>query len=120
VGGVKMTKDEVIKKFPVGSIVKVINNKKYEHICSLMDEVEVIRHSEDFGNGTLLIVKILKTNEETEMYYWRFENLDYTGDTTIIKNHISCPRCNGELKDHMSFGLGEMIKKCFNPDCGWC
>jgi hypothetical protein len=32
----------------------------------------------------------------------------------------NCPRCGGELKDHMSFGLGEMIKKCSNPDCGWC
>lgn len=31
---------------------------------------------------------------------------------------LCCPRCNGELKDHMSYALGEMIKKC--PSCGWC
>ena len=31
-----------------------------------------------------------------------------------------CPRCKNPLKEKMSIGLGEMIKKCSNPDCGWC
>ncbi len=31
-----------------------------------------------------------------------------------------CPRCTSPLVEKMSIGLGEMIKKCSNPDCGWC
>lgn len=30
----------------------------------------------------------------------------------------SCPKCNGELKDHYSDWAGKNIKKC--KSCGWC
>ncbi len=120
VGGVKMknmTKEEVTNKIPIGSIVEIINNTRYEDICSVGEKAEVLYYFLNDGAGCLTSLRLLKSNVGTEMFHWRFK-LCKTISDALIENDSSCPNCKGELVEKYSEYVGGNIKKC--KSCGWC
>jgi ribulose bisphosphate carboxylase small subunit len=119
VGGVKMkrnlTREEVEENFPIGSIVEVMDNQYYEHVCSLGEKAKVFSYIYCYGRGYLLGVEFLETKKYQKMYHWRFKSCNVI-EKVMIKNNLSCPNCNCELKDHYSEWAGKDIKKCKTLD----
>jgi hypothetical protein len=120
-----MTKEEVEKKFPVGTRVKVIS--PWDHKQHLQGEIGTISEIRTFNHGSFLCVDWDKVGIEAEVgdehFPWRFEPIGAT--TTKVMGTAGssvCPRCNGALfkkeAEEPFTGKKYMIDKC--SSCGWC
>ena len=122
---INMTKEEVEKKFPVGTRVKVIdpwNGHEY-----LKGEMGTVSKIYTFDHGTFLGVDWDKASIKPMVgdasFPWRFEPIGTT--TTKVMGTAGssvCPRCNGALikkeAEEPFTGKKYMIDKC--SSCGWC
>lgn len=111
--------EKIIKEFHIGDTVKLINNGNMN--ASVGATAIVVGFEEDLDDGNYYLqVRWIRNGLDREQCDGGY----YPSDFVVVSKNIvneknnNCPRCNGELKDHMSFGLGEMIKKC--EKCGWC
>ena len=124
VDGVDMTKEEAEKEFPIGSLVKVINNMGQEWL-EIGLEAKVIGYDQWYWDGKVYLnVKWITrtTYEEKGWSPWRFAPLS-SGTGASVPTEQVCPRCNGRLaekKVNASLFSDEVttVKKC--ERCGWC
>jgi hypothetical protein len=112
--------EEIQRKFKIGDKIKL--TKQANKSAEIGATATVIGYKEFYGNKSLyyLFIKwdrdFLAHNQDDGSYFPQ----DFIVISESSKKEINnnCPRCKEELKDHMSFGLGEVIKKC--GKCGWC
>lgn len=102
-------------KFKIGDVIKHSQFKYLVKDIIVGERIVKGKWSDWRSSKCVTDSYILEDVDSKHLYYLTFST--DTSEYELIQSQ-SCPRCNGELKDHMSYALGTMIKKC--PNCGWC
>lgn len=104
--------------------------------CGMDEEEEALKHNFKYRTDMSNIICLWCANSVPSgiidvIFNHRKEFYTVTKDNFMEQDNIkkriekvskqscfSCPRCGREMKDKMSYGLNEIVKKC--KDCGWC
>ena len=122
-----MTKEEVAKRFPIGSKARVVETFFYGHVeieaGHIVTVVDV--DDRDFYVEPYLVVESDKLPGMGGWFHSRFEPIEAVriGTGASVPTEQVCPRCGGRLaekKVNASLFSDEVttVKKC--ERCGWC
>ncbi len=119
------TVDGAKMKFKVGDVYKGGKYKNNEYtVIKIITQPEQITGV--WGIEKITCTKTLENRYLSicdSVYYWTDIASEDAYELVIRSSKAQtdvCPRCTSTLIEKMSIGLGEMIKKCSNPKCGWC
>lgn len=106
-------------KFQIGDIVSSVKDKVEYKVVQMVFERKELFGNWQGGSKSIHMGQCYVLKDKDGWLSW----IPFTYEPLFKKVNQqvcvpSCLRCGGVLQDHMSFGLGEVIKKC--KSCGWC